>query len=59
MTLFANELTGAIVILELPGSPVATGPTVAGLADMMKSTVVTLKVSEWDKDPLLPVMVTL
>lgn len=59
VTLFANPLTGAIVILELPERPGTTGPAVVGLADMMKSTIVTLKVSEWDKDPLLPVMVTL
>ncbi len=57
--LFANPLTGVIVIPELPEPPGTTGPTVVGLADIMKSTIATLKVREWDRDPLLPVMVTL
>jgi len=55
-----NTLPGDIVIVEVPAVPTAT-VTVPGVAAMEKSAatvMVNVTVAEWDREPLVPVTVT-
>ncbi len=56
-TVPVNPFTGATVIVELAAAPANT-LTLAGLADSAKSVTVAVTVAKWDRDPLVPVTVT-
>lgn len=58
VTVPVKPLTAVTVIVELPLTP-GVVLTVVGLADIWKSTTLTLIVPVlWDSDPLVPVTVT-
>jgi hypothetical protein len=62
VTVPVNPLTGETVIVEDPVTPVLATRLV-GLADMVKSggedcVTETETVAEWERDPLVPVIVT-
>jgi len=56
-TVPVNPFTGATVIVEVAAVP-ADVVTDVGLAVTVKSCTVTVTVEEWDKEPLVPVTVT-
>lgn len=51
-----NPLREVTVIVEFPVAP-GTIVTVVGLAETAKSSTLTVKVAEWDSEPLMPVTV--
>ncbi len=56
-TVPVNPLTGATVMVEAAAVPALT-LTLVGLAVTVKSFTVTVTVAEWDREPLVPVTVT-
>ena len=57
LTVPVNPFNGATVMVEDPELLWAIA-TMVGLAWTMKSSTVTLTVAEWDREPLVPVTVT-
>ena len=57
LTTPAKPLTGAIVMVDVPVAP-ALMVTLVRLAEIVKSWTVKVTVAEWDRDPLVPVTVT-
>ena len=56
VTVPAKPLTGATVIIEVPGTP-ALSVTLVGLAFTVKFWTWYVTVAEWDRVPLVPVTV--
>ncbi len=56
-TVPVNPLTGATVIVDVAAAP-ASALMLVGLAVTVKSVTVTVTVAEWERDPLVPVTVT-
>ncbi len=56
-TVPVNPFTGATVIVEVAVTP-ATTVALVGLAATVKSFTVTVTAAEWDREPLVPVTVT-
>ena len=56
-TVPVKPLTGATVMVEVAAAPTLM-VAVVGLAATVKSFTVTVTVAEWDREPLVPVTVT-
>ncbi len=56
-TVPVNPLTAVTVIVDVPDAP-ATTVTLVGLAVTVKSRIVTVTVAVLDREPLVPVTVT-
>ncbi len=56
-TVPVKPFTGATVMVEVAVAP-ARAETLVGLAVTVKSVTVTVTVAEWDREPLVPVTVT-
>ena len=58
LTVPANPLSPVMVIVDVPAAPTLTG-TVVGLAVIVKpAAALKVTVTEWDREPLVPVTVT-
>ncbi len=57
VTVPVKPFTGATVTVEIPVTPALT-VTLAGLAVTVKSVTVYVTGAEWDREPLVPVTVT-